>query len=50
MNPANGLDSVRDIGIREGRIVTLSREPLSGTEEVDATGLVVAPGFRGADG
>jgi dihydroorotase len=45
MNPANGLDSVRDIGIREGRITALSREPLSGAEEVDAAGLVVAPGF-----
>jgi dihydroorotase len=45
MNPANGLDSVRDIGIREGRIAALSREPLSGDEEVDAAGLVVAPGF-----
>ncbi len=45
MNPANGLDSVRDVGIRDGRIVALSREPLKGTEEVDATGLVVAPGF-----
>ena len=31
---------MRDIGIREGRIVALSREPLSGAEEVDATGLV----------
>jgi dihydroorotase len=45
MNPANGLDSVRDIGIRDGRIVALSRESLSGEQEVDATGLVVAPGF-----
>jgi predicted amidohydrolase len=45
MNPANGLDSVRDVGIREGRIMALSREPLSGDQEVDATGLVVAPGF-----
>jgi dihydroorotase len=45
MNPANGLDSVRDVGIRDGRIEALSREPLSGDEEVDATGLVVAPGF-----
>jgi dihydroorotase len=45
MNPANGLDSVRDIGIRDGRIVALSREALSGDEEVDATNLVVAPGF-----
>jgi N-acyl-D-aspartate/D-glutamate deacylase len=45
MNPANGLDSVRDIGIRDGRIAGLSREPLSGIDEVDAAGLVVAPGF-----
>jgi N-acyl-D-aspartate/D-glutamate deacylase len=45
MNPANGLDSVRDVGIRDGRIVALSREPLSGAREIDAAGLVVAPGF-----
>jgi len=45
MNPANGLDSVRDVGIRDGRIVALSRETLSGDAEVDASGLVVAPGF-----
>ena len=45
MNPANGLDSVRDIGIRDGRVAALSREALSGAEEVDAASLVVAPGF-----
>jgi N-acyl-D-aspartate/D-glutamate deacylase len=45
MNPANGLDSVRDVGIREGRIAALSRETLNGRQEVDAAGLVVAPGF-----
>ena len=45
MNPANGLDSVRDVGIRAGHIAALSREPLSGAEEVDAAGLIVAPGF-----
>lgn len=45
MNPANGLDSVRNIGIREGRVVELSRTSLSGTDEIDATGLIVAPGF-----
>jgi len=45
MNPANGLDSVRDLGIRDGRIAVLSREPLSGKTEVNAAGLVVAPGF-----
>ena len=45
MNPANGLDSVRDVGIRDGRIAALSREPPGGDEAVDAAGLVVAPGF-----
>lgn len=45
MNPANGLDSVRDIGIRDGVIAALSREPLSADEDVDAAGLIVAPGF-----
>jgi len=45
MNPANGLDSVRDVGIRDGRIAELSRTPLSGAEEVDVAGQVVAPGF-----
>jgi dihydroorotase len=45
MNPANGLDSVREVGIRGGRIAALSRERLEGDAEIDAAGLVVAPGF-----
>jgi len=45
MNPANALDLVLDIGIRDGRIAALSRDSLSGEQEVDASGLVVAPGF-----
>ena len=45
MNPANGLDSMRNIGIRDGRIAALSREMLDGSREIDAAGLVVAPGF-----
>ncbi len=45
MNPANGLDSIRHIGIRDGVIAALSRDPIEGEEVVDASGLVVAPGF-----
>ena len=45
MNPASGLDSVRNIGITDGRIAVLSRDPISGDQEVDASGMVVAPGF-----
>jgi N-acyl-D-aspartate/D-glutamate deacylase len=45
MNPENGLNAVMNVGIRGGEIVAVSREPLQGKTEIDATGLVVAPGF-----
>ena len=35
-----------DLGLREGRIAAMARgEPLQGQRELDAEGLVVAPGF-----
>jgi N-acyl-D-aspartate/D-glutamate deacylase len=45
MDPESGLDSVRHVGIREGRIEVLSPTSLRGTRIIDASGLVVAPGF-----
>ncbi len=39
------LDAVRDVGIRGGEIVAISEQTLSGKRVIDATGLVVAPGF-----
>lgn len=45
MDPATGLDSVRNVAIRDGKIVAISAEPLQGSEVVDVTGKVVAPGF-----
>ncbi len=45
MDPASGLDGVRDVGILGGRIATISTEPLDGTRVIDVRGLVVAPGF-----
>lgn len=45
MNPESGLDAVMNLGIKDGHVVILSREPLQGKEEIDAQGLVVAPGF-----
>jgi N-acyl-D-aspartate/D-glutamate deacylase len=45
MDPESGLDSVRHVGIRAGRVEALSSEPLRGTRVIDATGLVVSPGF-----
>jgi N-acyl-D-aspartate/D-glutamate deacylase len=45
MDPESGLDSVRNIGIRAGRIEAISAGQLNGTRVIDASGLVVAPGF-----
>lgn len=45
IDPESKLDAVRHIGIRGGVIRALSERPLTGRAVVDATGLVVAPGF-----
>jgi N-acyl-D-aspartate/D-glutamate deacylase len=45
MDPETGLDGVRDVGIRGGEIARISTEPLEGARVLDASGLVVAPGF-----
>ena len=45
MDPETGLDAVRNVGIRDGKIVRVSFEALSGRRVVHASGLVVAPGF-----
>ena len=45
MDPETGLDAVRNVGIRDGKIVRISSEALSGGRIIHANGLVVAPGF-----
>ena len=45
MDPESGLDSVRNVAIRTGKIAAISEAPLQGHTTVDAKGLVVAPGF-----
>ena len=45
MDPETGLDAVRNVGIREGKIVRISSEALNGLRVVHAGGLVIAPGF-----
>jgi len=45
MDPETGLDAVRNVGIREGKIARISADPLSGRRVIRAAGLVVAPGF-----
>jgi hypothetical protein len=45
MDPETNLDAQRNIGIRDGKIVRISSEALSGRRVIHAAGLVVAPGF-----
>ena len=45
MDPASGVDAVRSVGIRAGKIAAISADPLRGRTVFDARGLIVAPGF-----
>src|SRR5262245_19576196 len=45
MDPASGLDAVRNVGVRDGRIAAITADAVPGRDTVDARGLVVAPGF-----
>lgn len=45
IDPGSGFDAVADVGIDGGAITAVSFDPLRGAEQIDATGLVVAPGF-----
>ncbi len=46
MDPAAGIDVVRDLAIQDGRIAAIGQNiDSSGITELDATGLIVAPGF-----
>jgi N-acyl-D-aspartate/D-glutamate deacylase len=45
VDPETNLDALRNVGIRDGKIVRISAKPLNGRRVIKATGLVVAPGF-----
>jgi len=45
MDPESNLDAVLNVGIRAGRIEAVTADLLEATETIDASGMVVAPGF-----
>ena len=45
MDPESGLDAVRNLGISGGKIRAISTDSLAGRQNIEARGLVVAPGF-----
>ena len=45
IDPETGLDAIRNVGVKDGRIAAISEFALKGRVEIDATGGVVSPGF-----
>jgi cytosine/adenosine deaminase-related metal-dependent hydrolase len=45
MDPETNLDEVANVGIEGGKIAVITGKQISGKESIDATGLVVSPGF-----
>ena len=45
IDPESGLDGVRSVGIRDGKVASIVEGELTGRRTIDATGHVVSPGF-----
>ena len=45
IDPETGLFGQRNVGVRDGRITTISEDELEGERVIDASGHVVSPGF-----
>lgn len=45
LDPETGFDRVANVGVRDGTIAEVSERRLRGERVIDASGLVVAPGF-----
>lgn len=45
VDPASGMDAVGDVAVVDGRIAAIGASLGSAERTIDATGLVVAPGF-----
>ena len=45
IDPETKLDAIRNIGVKDGRIVSITSESIKGNEVIDAENMVVAPGF-----
>ena len=45
MDPETLFDDVANVGIKDGKIVAITKALIKGKETIDAKGHVVAPGF-----
>ncbi|MDQ6987722.1 MAG: dihydroorotase [Mariprofundaceae bacterium] len=45
IDPANGLDGIADVLIKDGKIAAIGKKTAAAKEEIDAKGLIVCPGL-----
>lgn len=45
MDPESMLDAKLNVGVKDGKIITITEQVISGKKTIDAAGHVVAPGF-----
>jgi dihydroorotase-like cyclic amidohydrolase len=45
MDPETSFDETANVGVKDGRIVAITKKEITGPQTIDASGLVVAPGF-----
>ena len=45
MDPETMFDDIANVGVKGGRIAAITKQKITGKEAINATGLVVAPGF-----
>jgi N-acyl-D-glutamate deacylase len=45
MDPESKLDAVRNVGVKDGKIAVITEDKITGKKTIDASGLVVTPGF-----
>ncbi|HKJ83379.1 MAG TPA: dihydroorotase [Mariprofundaceae bacterium] len=45
LDPANGVDAIQDLWIEDGRIAALGQHDATPDSTIDATGMIVCPGF-----
>ncbi len=45
MDPETSFDAIANVGIKDGAVAIITEKPIEGSQTIDATGHVVAPGF-----
>jgi hypothetical protein len=45
IDPETGLDEIRNVAIKDGKIAAVTKDEIKGNETIDAKGHVVCPGF-----